>query len=219
MVFSHMSQPLPPAAFPNPHEPPGLPPVTPPSGKFIAQLFVVPGLIVAVAVGGIWFVTWLVGGFFTPEHFLKDLRSGNAEVRWRRASDLAQVLKRDEALASNASFALDLTDLLRQALRESEQSEAAFAERRRGQATGGAGGPETPKELQDERAFIEFLIPCLGNFVVPAGVPLINELAAKDAGDSPALALRRQLAVWALANAGENLKRCDSLSAGKQRAI
>src|SRR5437763_5795286 len=86
----------------------GLPPVTPPSGKFIAQLFVIPGIIVAVAVGCIWFVTWLVGGFFTPEQFLKDLRNPNAEVRWRRASDLAQVLKRDKDLSSNAAFALDL---------------------------------------------------------------------------------------------------------------
>src|SRR5437764_14896801 len=93
-----------------PRELPGLPPVTPPSGKFIAQLFVVPGIIVAVAVGCIWFVTWLVGGFFTPQHFLKDFRSGNAEVRWRRASDLAQVLKRDEALAANAAFALHLAE-------------------------------------------------------------------------------------------------------------
>src|SRR5439155_60065 len=81
-------------------------------------------------------------------------------------------------------------------------------------------GALDPKELQDERAFIEFLIPCLGNFVPPAGVPLLNDIARKDAGDStPALALRRQLAVWALANAGENLKRYDQLPAGRQQAI
>lgn len=198
---------------------PGLPPVTPPSGRFIAQLFVIPGLIVTVAVGCIWFVTWLVGGFFTPEHFLKDLRSSNAEVRWRRASDLAQVLKRDEALAANPTFALDLADLLRQALRDGEQSERSYAERLRDRPASATGErPEPPKALQDERAFIEFLIPCLGNFVLPAGVPLLNELAAKDAA-APALALRRQLAVWSLANAGENLKRYDRLPAEKQQAI
>lgn len=200
---------------------PGLPPVTPPSGKFIAQLFVVPGIIVALAVGCIWFVTWLVGGFFTPEHFLKALRESNAEVRWRRASDLAQVLKRDEALAANPKFALDLADLLRNALRDSELSERSYSERiREGAKSPDGKRPEPPKELQDERSYVEFLIPCLGNFVVPAGVPLLNELAAKEvSAGSPEAALQRQLAVWALANAGENLKRFDHLTPERRQAI
>ncbi len=199
----------------------GLPPVTPPSGKFIAQLFIIPGIIVTVAVGCIWFVSWLVGGYLTPDQFLKDLRSTNAEVRWRRASDLAQVLKRDEALAANAKFSLDLADLLRQALRDSDDSERKQAERlRRGEK--GVRPPEekgsdpffteTPKELQDERAFIEFLIASLGNFSLPTGVPLLNQIALKEEGtDSATAALRRQLAVWALANVAENLKRYDRL--------
>lgn len=216
----------------------GLPPVTPPSGKFIAQLFLVPGVIVAVAVGCIWFVTWLVGGFYTPEQFLKDLRSSNVEVRWRRASDLAQVLKRDEALAANPSFALDLAELLRQGLSDSDKSEREWADLERKQPKQPAGAPTalpqlrqggekgetpedpTPKPLRDERAFVKFLIACLGNFSVPAGVPLLNEIARKETGHDPEqVVLRRQLAVWALANVAENLKRYDALSAEQRDAI
>jgi hypothetical protein len=196
----------------------GLPPVTPPSGKFIAQLFVVPGIIVAVAVGCIWFVSWLVGGYLTPEQFLKDLRSTNAEVRWRRASDLAQVLKRDETLAANAKFSLDLADLLRQALRDSDESERRQIDRLRRKQTDESA--ETPKELQDERAFIEFLIASMGNFSLPTGVPLLNEIALKEDGaDRATIALRRQLAVWALANVAENLKRYDRLPAERKTLV
>ncbi len=198
----------------------GLPPVTPPSGKFIVQLFVVPGLIVAVAVGCIWFVSWLVGGYLTPEHILQDLRSGNAEVRWRRASDLAQILKRDETLAANPKFSLDLAELLRGALRESEHSERSLAERSRQPSSSPVDTNAAMKALQDERAFIEFLIPCLGSFSVPTGVPLLNEIAVKDGGADPAtVALRRQLAVWSLANAGDKLKHYDLLPAEQKTAV
>src|SRR5207302_1851328 len=52
------------------------------------------------------------------------------------------------------------------------------------------------------------------------GVPLLNELAAKDAAaGSPEAALQRQLAVWALANAGENLKRFGHLTPDRRQAI
>lgn len=189
----------------------GLPPVTPPSGKFIAQLFVVPGVIVAVAVGCIWFVTWLVGGFFSPDQFLKDLKSGNSEVRWRRASDLAQVLKRDPALAANPQFALSLTELLHQALRDSAISEKAAVERNDQKPQSEKSAPD--KELENERAFIEFLIACVGNFSVPVGLPLLNEIALKtDGANVETIAMRRQLAVWSLANLGDNLKRIDSMT-------
>lgn len=198
----------------------GLPPVTPPSGKFIAQLFVIPGVIVFVAVGCIWFVTWLVGGFYSPEHFLKTLRSSNPEDRWRAASDLAQVLKKDELLASNAAFGLNLAEMLRQALKDNEQAEAELARRPQPTTpptteTDPASDPtKIPKHpLQDERAFIEFLIACMGNFSIPVGVPILNDIAMKaDGADATTVALRRQLAVWALANVADNLKRFDKLS-------
>jgi hypothetical protein len=67
----------------------GLPPVIPPSGRMIAQLFVVPGLIVAGAIAIIFGFTWLAGGHRTPDSFLDGLKSANPEVRWRAASGLA----------------------------------------------------------------------------------------------------------------------------------
>src|SRR5689334_4983195 len=70
--------------------PKGLPPVAPPSGRFIAQLFLVPGLIVMVAVFIYLGSSYLVRSSHTPERFLKDLDSDNPEIRWRGAHDLAQ---------------------------------------------------------------------------------------------------------------------------------
>src|SRR5262245_57125427 len=103
----------------------GLPPVTPPSGRFIAQLFLVPGLIVAVAVLLLLGVRSLVGGAHSSTEFLHKLDSPNADIRWRGANDLAQVLQRPEslALASDPTFALDLAERLHKALVDFEQAE------------------------------------------------------------------------------------------------
>ncbi|MGE3803516.1 MAG: hypothetical protein AB7K24_02460 [Gemmataceae bacterium] len=213
----------------NGHDAPGLPTVTPPSGKFIAQLFLIPGLIVVGVVGVIWFVTWLVGGFFTPESFLEDLRSPNPEVRWRRASDLAQFLTRDDQLASNPKFALDLADLLQDSFEDSPRVEREGAERARSKTrsvtertepfkgdvfTEEQSGAEDPT-LRHERNYLRFLISCNGHFVVPASAPVLGEIAtAKPEGVPADVTLRRQrLAVFALANLGENLKRFDRLPA------
>src|SRR5206468_6954158 len=100
------SQPNVPSAAPS--APRGLPPVTPPSGRFIAQLFLVPGLIVAVAVLLLLGFRYLFGGTHTPEYFLKQLDSDNADIRWRGACDLAQILKRPESvdLRCDVGFAL-----------------------------------------------------------------------------------------------------------------
>ena len=70
-------------------EPPGLPPVAPPSGKFIVQLFMVPGLIVGLIVCILLLFNWLFGGPRSPEAFLQKLDDPNTEVRWRAAADLA----------------------------------------------------------------------------------------------------------------------------------
>ena len=80
----------------------GLPPVSQPSGKFIVQLFLVPGLIVCLIVCVLLVVNWLFSGPRSPDAFLKRLDDTNPEVRWRAASDLAQVLLRDPQLAQNA---------------------------------------------------------------------------------------------------------------------
>src|SRR5260221_203860 len=93
----------------------GLPPVTPPSGRHIAQLFLIPGLIVAGAVSILLGFSWLAGGSRTPEQFLKNIDSANSDIRWRAANDLAQVLKRDDKLAADASFGLRIAERLARA--------------------------------------------------------------------------------------------------------
>jgi HEAT repeat protein len=193
----------------------GLPPVAPPSGKFIIQLFLVPGLIVTFALILVWGFGWLVGGSYTAEQFLKDLHNPNLEVRWRRASDLAQILPHDKTLASNPTFALHLAELLHQALRENQQSERFWRERSRSRKD----ALEPDKSLQDERDFIQFLIPCLGYVTFPAGVPLLEEIVLTKEDEGESVELRRRLAVLALANLPENLKYLDEISAEQRQAI
>src|SRR5579884_546865 len=193
--------------------PAGLPTVRPPSGKFIVQLFLVPGLIVALIVGVLLLFTWLFGGPRTPEEWLKKLDSDNADVRWRAAADLAQTLRRDQRLASDPNFALQLALRLRRSLNETRTTEKDLA----GGQFSGEEANRQRKELEPKRNFQNFLCACLGNFVVPSGGPILKEVAegrldGKDIVMEPqARALLRRQAVWGLANLGENLKRFDAL--------
>ena len=68
----------------------GLPPVRAPSGRHIVQLFVVPGLIVAVAVTILLGFSWLAGGSRSPDKLLESIQSENPDIRWRAANDLAR---------------------------------------------------------------------------------------------------------------------------------
>src|SRR5260370_41365978 len=89
--------------------PGGLPPVTPPTAGFLARLFLVPALIVAVLVGVAFLFHlsfgWLFGSPQTPEQFLAKLDDSNPEVRWRAAPHPGPGLLRDERIASAAHLA------------------------------------------------------------------------------------------------------------------
>jgi len=193
---------------------PGLPPVVPPSGRFIAQLFLVPGLIVAGAVVVLLSFTWLAGGNRGPEAFLRDLDSGNPDIRWRTASDLAQVLKRDDKLAADPDFGLQLAEVLKRALSEIE----------RGEANPPAPDSQTAetiarekKERLAQRAYIQYLCASLGNLITPVGAPALADLARKSPSRDPKSdALLRRQAVWALASLGDNLDRYKKLSPERQ---
>lgn len=217
--------------------PTGLPPVTPPSGKFILQLFLVPGLIVTLVVGLLLAITWLFGSARTPEAFLKKLDDPNPEVRWRAASDLAQTLPRDNQLSTNADFALKLADRLQKAVQESLELEKACAEKVRSlkldelekqwrELKEGPAKAEAEQQLarvraqaegelrkvEPQRNYIQFLRAALSGFMAPVGVAILNELAEKEPEmETQALALRRRQAVWALANLGESCRRFDRL--------
>ena len=198
--------------------PAGLPPVAPPSGKLMLQLFLVPGLIVAVLV-----VFWLLGGWifgvsYSKESFLSRLKDPNAEVRWRAAENLAQVLLRDDALASDGEFARQLALLLEKTRDASRPAEEGYAERVKTLSKEDAKAEQA--KLEPDRNFVSYLSACLGGFMVPVGAPVLKELATQDRGIEPkALALQRRQAVWALANLGENLKRFDKLSGPQKDAV
>jgi hypothetical protein len=214
---------------PPPANGPGLPTVTPPSGLMVLRMFVVPAAIVGVLVllflAGPTLYDWIgrmagrpSGETRTAEQFLRDLDSGNADVRWRAASDLGQVLLRDPKLASDSRFALKLSDRLQQALVSSAAAEEAYAK-----CVGSLTPEEVRKELQKlepERSYVQYLTACLGNFMVPVGAPLLKELALRQEGQAvEALAERRRQALWALANLGQNLNRFDELPAERQDEV
>ncbi len=196
------------APSPNHESPRGLPPVTPPSGKFIVQLFLVPGLIVAVVLLILLGFGYLVSSERTPEKFLGDLDSPNADIRWRGAHDLAQILKRPEslALASDPKFALDIATRLRKALAELDQAEKATAQ---SVATLPAAEQAAAwRRLSAQRNNVSFLTACLGDFTVPVGIPLLSEIALQETGpELKGNTQRRRNAVWALCILGENFKR------------
>jgi hypothetical protein len=184
---------------------PGLPPVVAPSGRFIAQLFLVPGLIVAGAVVVLLGFSWLSSGNRSPEAFLRDLDSANTDIRWRTASDLAQVLKRDDGLATNPDFGLKLAAQLRQAVAELE----------RGEPAAGGSAAETAREKKEDQArrgYVQFLIASVGNLMTPVGAPVLTDLAKSGAGRDPKVnAMIRRQAVWALASLGEANQRAAKL--------
>jgi hypothetical protein len=213
----------------SPQSNPGLPTVTPPSGSMFIRLFGVPalivgGLVLLLIVGqpllgkfSKYFLgrTW---GSVTPEQVLRDLDDSNVEVRWRAANDLAQVLLRDDNLASDSAFALQLNHRLRRTLNSSAPFEKAHAEHFAKLSPDDEARELT--KLRPERDYILLLMQCLGRFMVPAGAPLLEELAVQQSGLDPrALSARRRQALWALANLGENVKRFDKLPVEQQDAV
>ena len=209
-----------PAPSPPPHSGKGLPTVLPPSGSHIVKMFVVPLLIVGGLLLGAFVFLRLTGGSVmrTPQSFLAELRSDNPDVRWRAAQDLAQVLLRDERLASDADFGLELTAELNKALEETTQAEQAVAEKLAKDAEANVAGEQ--KDLEARRTYIYYLTACTGNLCTPVAAPLLKQMAL-DGGGGPARvqATRRWRALWALANLGENLKRFDALSPDRQEAV
>ena len=188
---------------------PGLPPVVPPSGRFIVQLFLVPGLIVVGAVIALLGFSWLSSGNRAPDAFLRDLESSNLDIRKRTASDLAQVLKRDDGLATDVDFGLKLTAQLRQAVTELD----------RGQPTANESASAGTEE-RNRRWYVQFLIASVGNLMTPVGGPEFADLARKAAVNDPKTnAMVRRQAVWALAALGESLPRSDKLPAERKEEV
>ena len=175
------------------------------------QLFLIPGLIVAGAVTVLLGFSWLASGSRSPDKILQNIDSANADIRWRAASDLAQVLKRDDKLAADASFGLRLAEKFAKGLDELDKAEAAeraipIDEAHKHERA------EAHKALVAQRNYVQYLGACLGNLSVPVGAPLLCDLAKNGRGQDEKLrAHMRRQAVWALANLGESRKRFDKL--------
>lgn len=196
----------------------GLPPVVPLTGRFIGQLFLVPMIIVVVLVAILLGFSWLAGGPRTPKDYLDHLRSSNAEFRWRAAEDLAQTLLRDDQLASDPRFALDLTGRVHQSLANVRSLEQGMADRLRDPARGVTEAEQ--KAWQEEQNNLFYLSACLGNLTIPVGAPILSELATlTEGGEERAVTRRRWRALWALSNLGESCKRFDRLPAERQAAV
>jgi hypothetical protein len=206
----------------------GLPPVEPPSGRFIVQLFVVPAMIVLVV------VLVLMGLFYltarqSPDYFLRQLDSDNADIRWRAASDLAQILKRPETGSlrwkADAHFALELAARLRLAMDELYRLETETAgqiakEQAAGRTLSSAELDAQWRKTAVLRNHVSFLASALGDLHVPVGIPLLAELSLKE--QSPDLkgnTLQRRKALWSLANLGVNTRGFNKLEADKQAQI
>jgi hypothetical protein len=197
----------------------GLPAVVPPSGKFIAQLFLVPFLIVTLVVCFLITINWLVGGAKSPKDFLDKLDSGNPEVRWRGAEELAQYLQREESLAANPNFALELCDRLQTADKELKAQEKDLVEFRK-QQPDASGLERRTKAFQQTENYVLYLSSCVASSIIPVGAPILGDMAASAGGaDAETAAQRRRWAMWNLAKLGDNVSRFDKLKPEQQDAI
>src|SRR5438132_5385713 len=172
------------------HPPKGLPSVIPPSGKEIARLFLTPLLIVIGLVIPLAGFFWLFGGGWTPEDYLAKLDDPNPDIRWRGAEYLGQMLLRDDNLASNPKFGLDLAERLRQTLDNNAGAERGLAQRLRRQPKTELVGEE--KALEPARDHVLYLGSCLGNLTLRVGAPILSRIAMpRDAADAHVATRRR----------------------------
>jgi hypothetical protein len=168
-----------------PHLTPGdsLPPVEPPSAAFLVQLFLVPGLIVAIIVC-VWLAFhWLAHLGNDPQAYVRTLRRDN-EGRWQAALNLANDLRGPggSALKSDETLATELGRIL--------ADEAASG--------------RTGEQSQTLRLY---LCRALGEFAIPAAAPPLVDRIRATSDPQTARAAAEAVAVLAtnLAAAGRRL--------------
>jgi hypothetical protein len=187
--------------------------VAPPSGRFIVQLFLVPGFIVLVAVLLLLGANYLFMGGYNADYFLRGLDSENADIRWRHANDLAQVLKRSETLKADARFALDLAARLKaaQELLARQERETADAVAK---LTTVADKARAWDRVNTYRNHVVFLSGLFGEFYAPIGLPLLAEsLKHEDSPDTKGHVFMRRQMLLILGTMGENIKKLERIPA------
>jgi hypothetical protein len=163
-----------------------LPPITPPTGRFIVQLFVIPAVIVTVIV-----LLWmLLAGVVLrrsgdPDELIQGLASSSEEKRWQYAQQLADML-RDERHATfkqNEAAAGQLAQIIGVELRRADNGE---------------------KLGEKDVTLLMFAARALGEFRVDVGLPTLIQAASADL-DEEAIDVRRA-AIQALAVRTSHMK-------------
>lgn len=172
-----------------------LPPVTPPSAKFLIPLFVIPFCIVASIVLVWALFSWLAQQGGDPQVDIDALGRDNA-YRWQAAHNLADALRnpRHVALRQDAASAKKLAAILEDELAKPLPVDSAAR--------------------QQEVNLQMYLSRALGEFLTPEGVPVLIRAAGPGEGDAEQQAFRlpvRLSALEALAVALGNAKQ-DGLS-------
>ena len=152
---------------------PSLPPVQPPSGAFILQLFLIPMLIVGIVVM-VWLTfSWLAHVGSDPHDLVRDLEKLN-KGSWQKALTLSNLLRdrNNDLLKDDSALAQDLVKVL-----ESELENA---------------------RMSPERIKLRFfLCHCLGEFRLADGIPSLVKAARLER--DPAEAEVRLAAIASLA--------------------
>jgi HEAT repeat protein len=157
-----------------------LPPVEPPNAGFLVQLFLIPGLIVAIIVV-VWLLFhWLAQMGNDPREYVKKLR-GNNEVRWQAAVNLAGALHgaAGNEIKHDAAVATDLGQILNEEIADGSMD-------------------ERPINLR------VYLCRALGEFQVEAALPTLLTAAKTQRSDAEVDV--RRAAVQGLASLATNLK-------------
>ncbi len=167
-----------------------LPPVEPPSAGFLVQLFLVPGVIVAIIVG-VWLTFhWLAHLGNDPQAYLRTLRR-DSEGRWQAALNFANDLRGPggETLKADATLATEVGNVLNDEVAKGRTNE------------------------QSQRLKL-YLCRALGEFAVPEAVPPLVSRAA----DLTDLETARA-AVEALAVLTTNLAVAGQIAADPQQVV
>jgi hypothetical protein len=197
----------------------GLPPVTPPSGKFIVRLFLVPGLIVALILLVLVPLVWLSSQAKSADSLLEKLRDPNPDVRWRAAETLSTLMPDDckqpsPRYAFNVEFALDLAEELRTAIAAESEMLSRIGSRTKDDS------PKDHKALEEQQNLIRFLVKSLGYFDVPVTAPFLCEIASQSPSpENKVLLQRREDALLALARLGDHLQYYRKLSAERREPV
>ena len=145
-----------------------LPPVKPPTGTFLLQLFLIPAVIVTAIFLVVGLFGMLADSGSDPQQYVRDLLHSDGGRRWRSAHMLAKMLTADRQspfqlnrrLTSDRRLAASLADTLRRILdRETDVGDT---------------------NSEEDTGLRAYLATALGMFDDPVGVPVLLQATRDD---------------------------------------